>query len=121
MIPSTAQIIEKRHACCRRLRYTAVYLLITSTIFLSYWVLHTLLSRELYWSSGVLSFGLAFIVPSVPIWLFDRRLARLIVPMPRSVCPGCGYSFEGLTTTRCPECGIAVPKVFVHSMGEASA
>lgn len=121
MIPTTSQIMEKRHACRRRLRYTAFCLVITSTIFLSYWLIESLLSREWWWTSNSIAFCLAFAVPAIPMWLLDGRLARLIVPMPAAVCPGCGYRLEALTSPRCPECGVAVPKMFVQKVGEASA
>lgn len=121
MIPSTTHIMEKRHACRRRLRYTALCLVITSCIFLSYWVLECLLSGEWWWSDNAIAFSLAFTVPAIPMWLLDRRLARLIVPMPRALCPGCGYRLEALTAPRCPECGVAIPRVFVSGAGGAQS
>ncbi len=119
MIPTTGAIMEKRHACRRRLRYTALYLMTTSTIFLAVWVAQSLFTREWWWSG--MAYSLAFAAPAVPLWLFDRWIARFIVPMPQSICPGCGYRLEALTTPRCPECGVMLPPVFTRQNDRAES
>jgi len=121
MIPATGSIMEKRHACRRRLRYTSLCLVVTSTIFISYWFIECVLSGEWWWSSNAIAFSLAFVVPAISIWVLDRWLARLIVPMPRALCPGCGYQLEALTAPRCPECGVAIPAVFMRQSDSAAA
>jgi len=37
--------------------------------------------------------------------LGSGRLARLLAPMPRPECPGCGYATSP-ESERCPECGL---------------
>ena len=38
----------------------------------------------------------------------DLFALRLLVPMPRRGCPGCGYDVDETKQQRCPECGLEV-------------
>jgi hypothetical protein len=40
----------------------------------------------------------------------NQRLARWIVPFPKSGCPRCGYRLIALREPRCPECGMPIPR-----------
>jgi ribosomal protein S27AE len=51
---------------------------------------------------------MAFLIPGVLVVAGARRLARLVVSIPREECPSCGYMLHHLTTTRCPECGYQI-------------
>jgi len=53
--------------------------------------------------------ALAFLVPAIAMYVFDRRIVRWLIPVPRRECHECGYPLRGLAaaTTRCPECGTA--------------
>jgi hypothetical protein len=53
-------------------------------------------------------FGLAVLLPGAALVMFDRRLARWLVPLPLNECPQCGYGLQRLTTRRCPECGYQI-------------
>ena len=50
--------------------------------------------------------GLPLIAIGLALAFFARGLARWIVAVPGSGCPGCGYE---RTTGDCPECGYAPP------------
>ncbi|MCA9299286.1 MAG: hypothetical protein KDA28_09480 [Phycisphaerales bacterium] len=38
--------------------------------------------------------------------LFEKRLARWLVPIPRDACVRCGYPMHGDRPEKCPECGM---------------
>ncbi|MFI4915516.1 MAG: hypothetical protein ACIAS6_03280 [Phycisphaerales bacterium JB060] len=39
---------------------------------------------------------------------------RLLVPVPKPNCPGCGYDLRKPTSDRCPECGLAIGAAGPH-------
>ena len=115
MIPSLEHVIKKRHHNRRRLRFMALTLVVIGMICVVWSVLNGLLVDHEWWPSlPLLSFAAGFIVPAIPLWLFDERIARALVPMPRWECPGCGYSLVALERPVCPECGLLLPAAFVR-------
>lgn len=52
------------------------------------------------WWTAATAIGLA-----AGLLLGAGRLARLLAPMPRPECPGCGYA-TAPDSDRCPECGL---------------
>lgn len=63
-----------------------------------------LITRQLHW----LIFYDALIFPSVicSAWAASRLRSKPPSDEPR--CAGCGYLLRGLTSPRCPECGLAI-------------
>lgn len=122
MIPSTQHIMKKRHHTQRRLRFMSLILCIIGSVPVTWGIVYMTLSgdlAEIIYIPEQLApfFAMAgvFILPAIPLWLFDRWLARKLVPMPQSHCPGCGYQLQHLTRPHCPECGLPVPRVFIDT------
>jgi hypothetical protein len=110
MLPSLTHVIKKRHHNRRRMRMLALVLVLVGSILLTCGLAAVVLTdRE--WSTAmpwsVLAIG--FFLPAIPLWLFDDRLGRMLVPLPRVECPACRYSLNGLQRPMCPECGLALP------------
>jgi hypothetical protein len=68
--------------------------------------------------SGNISLAIVLCVIGITIALTNKRLASWLVPMPRKVCPKCGYRLIRLRQPRCPECGLDLPHEFVDDMVE---
>jgi hypothetical protein len=117
MIPSIEHVIKKRHHNRRRLRFMALILVVIGWIWISWGLLGLLTAiwSETIWSTGagLLIFGGGFILPAIPLWFFDERIGRALVPMPRFECPVCRYNLTGLTRAVCPECGLTLPLVYL--------
>ena len=114
MIPSVEHVIKKRHHNRRRLRFIAMIMVVIGLICAS-WAEFTSLLVEHEWSPSMplLAFGAGFILPALPLWFFDDRIGRALVPMPRFECPVCRYNLTGLERPVCPECGLALPATYV--------
>jgi hypothetical protein len=118
MIPSIEHIIKKRHHNRRRLRFMALILVVVGMISAGWAVLSALLVERTWTPSmPLLVFGGGFILPALPLWLFDDAIGRALVPMPRSECPGCRYDLTSLERPICPECGLLLPAICVPSEG----
>lgn len=54
--------------------------------------------------------GFFFVAIAVLLWVFAGLLSKLLIPFPKQLqCPRCSFLLRGLPTTRCPECGLALP------------
>ena len=120
MIPTTEHIMKKRHHNRRRLRFISLVLLLIALWAPIYYGVERLLDGDgprswtldgWRWS---LAWAVAFTLPALFLWTCDRWLARLLVPLPTSTCPRCGYALSHLTMPSCPECGLPIPAVFVE-------
>jgi hypothetical protein len=114
VIPSLEHVIKKRHHNRRRLRFLALVLALVAAISFTWGAVYTLLSdRE--WESlrGWVAFAAGVLVPAIPLWLVDERIARALVPLPRPECPRCGYNLTALERPECPECGLTLPDVML--------
>ena len=56
------------------------------------------------------AWAVALLISALALYLFDRRIVRWLIPVPRRECHECGYPLRGLSpsTTRCPECGTSI-------------
>jgi hypothetical protein len=63
-----------------------------------------LLSRIDTWQLEI-RWGIPALLIAAALWVFQRRLSRLIVPQFGNACPECGYDLRGTKGNRCPECG----------------
>lgn len=115
MIPSLHDILQQRHVARRYVRLFILLLVVCSSVPVTHWILTEILDEVRYWD-GVEEvpyehaiWMFAFLIPAVLIWKFEKRLLRWMVPMPVAECPRCGYSVRHLASTRCPECGQALP------------
>lgn len=115
MLPSIEHIIKKRHHNRRRLRFLALILLVIASIF-GGWAVLSALFGDHNWTAAMalLSFAAGFVLPALPLWLFDERIGRALVPLPRLECPGCRYDLTALESPNCPECGLALPVSYVR-------
>jgi hypothetical protein len=58
------------------------------------------------------AWGSSLLVLAIMLFLFNRTIARWLIPVQTPVCPGCGYSLEHLKEGRRPECGlVSSPRV----------
>ena len=113
MVPSTEHIMKKRHHSRRRLRFMSLVLLLIASITVCWWLMMSLVTGRPWSFLPYVSFALGFVPPAVLLWVFDGRLARVLVPLPTGCCPRCEYDLTGLTRAQCPECGLPVPEAFV--------
>jgi hypothetical protein len=122
MIPSVEHVIKKRHHNRRRLRFMALILMVIAVISTG-WAVLTALLVEHEWtpSMPLLVFAGGFVLPALPLWLFDDRIGRVLVPMPKRECPGCRYNLTALERPVCPECGLCLPAIAVADNSAASA
>lgn len=120
MIPSVEHVMKKRHQNRRRLRFLALSLLIVAAIVVTWPLLAVCLSSERDWSDVHvwLALGLSLTLSALSLWLFDDRLARALVPMPRRECPACRYDLTSLSHPVCPECGLALPSTVLSPAPE---
>ncbi len=115
MIPSVEHVIKKRHHNRRRLRFMALILVVTGSVFVG-WGFFTVFMIDHDWSAlmPLAAIGAGFILPALPLWLLDDRIGRALVPMPRRECPSCSYDLTALERPICPECGQALPAAYVR-------
>lgn len=114
-IPSVEHVIKKRHHNRRRLRFMALILVVTGSVFVVWGCFTVLIIDYDWWALMQLaSIGAGFILPALPLWLLDDRIGRALVPMPRRECPGCRYDLTALERPICPECGQALPAAYVR-------
>ena len=105
-------IARWRHLVRVLVRLVAAPLIIFGTILLALAMLRTGLSILEGGGFTVTYLIYANLVPIIIVTtgillvMFDRRLAKLIVPMPTPGCPGCGYWIGDREMQTCPECGL---------------
>lgn len=107
-------IAARRHRALMMVRTASLALFVFGGIPLTYNIALALVSRDLSYLSAFwgdtnwLSWGIALLAPAITLYVFDRRIVRWLIPVPRRECHECGYPLQGLHagTTRCPECGI---------------
>lgn len=58
------------------------------------------------WLVGNILQGLFFVAAGVVLLVYARRIAILIVPVPRPRCPGCQYDLKASQAAICSECGL---------------
>lgn len=102
--------MTKRHAALCRVRWFIFVLVVLALMVSIVWLLSEAVDEVRHWDGIDYDEGLVwiagFLIPAFVVWLFQRRVARWLVPLPRFECPQCGYALRQLTTARCPECGI---------------
>jgi hypothetical protein len=111
--PETQSIAARRHRALARIRAAALVLGVLGIIALCYqlglmFAMQDLLGWMVVWDdTSWFAWALALLVPAVFLYLFDRRIARWLIPVPHRECHECGYPLRGLrpSATRCPECG----------------
>jgi len=110
-------IAARRHRALVAVRTAALILGILGAIALCYQIgmmlaMQDLMGWTVMWGeTSWFAWALAFLLPATALYLFDRRIVRWLVPVPRrDQCHECGYSLRGLPTaiTRCPECGTPI-------------
>ncbi len=109
-------IAIRRHRALMIVRGAALVLGVLGSISLCYQIgmmlaMQDIMGWTVTWGdTSWFSWALAFLIPAVLLYLFDRRIVRWLIPVPRRECHECGYPLRGLhgATTRCPECGTAI-------------
>jgi hypothetical protein len=114
MIPDLASVMRKRYRMERNLRLGAVVLFVVWMMYVVFGVVSLIVElRGGY--LGKRSFGVAlesapFLFGAVLLGVLSGRIARWILPIPKSGCPRCGYRLVALAEPRCPECGLELPR-----------
>ena len=118
MIPDMTETIRVRFWFTAGTRLIGLFFLIKGGIEF----LQLAISSFTYWDLDPSDFliyvvqGLATPVIGIVFMLFAPRLAHWFIRIPdASRCPGCRYRIEGLTSPRCPECGLTLPANFLTS------
>jgi hypothetical protein len=62
------------------------------------------------YASDEVTFMAAAVLVCVCGWLLESRLVRWLAPLPKPECPQCGYTFQHLASSRCPECGLELTR-----------
>lgn len=109
-------IASRRQRALLFVRATALILGLLGSIILLYAAGLVIVMRDinaiwtLWGDTSWFAWGIAFFMPAVMLFLFDRRIVRWLIPIPRRECPECGYPLRGLSASslRCPECGTAI-------------
>lgn len=95
----------------------ALVLAVLGCVTLSWAVLSALLENHTWEPSmPLLVFAGGFILPALPLWLFDERIGRALVPLPKVECPRCRYDLTKLERPVCPECGLSLPAAYASSV-----
>jgi hypothetical protein len=116
MIPSIEHVIKKRHHNRRRLRFMALILVVIALMCIGWGGAFGLMPDQTWLSViPMLVFAAGFLLPAIPLWFFNERMARALVPMPKVECPQCRYNLTALERPVCPECGLALPAAYVMS------
>jgi len=118
MLPSIEHIVKKRHATRRKLRMIALILSILTSFIVIFTLIEDVLFgdwREYGWDAYTtrIAWCACFMLNAGALWLFDRALARRLVPMPRAECPGCRYDVTHCGEGRCSECGCELPEALI--------
>ncbi len=114
MIPSVSEIARQRHWVRVLVRLAAAPLLLVGVILLIRAVLRTAIMMMEGGSFTILYLAYSNITPvlvsatGAGLIIFDKRLAKLIVPMPSRGCPECGYFIGRRDVGACPECGLSL-------------
>lgn len=112
MVPSSSTIARWRHLVRVLVRVAAVPLVIIGAIVL----IRALMRMGISLLEGG-SFTIAYLIytnvtpvlilaSGVALILFDKWLAKIIVPLPSKGCANCGYWIGARELATCPECGI---------------
>jgi hypothetical protein len=108
-VPSTTTIAKWRHVVRVLIRLVGVPLVVVGVIMLCSSVVSMRMSgfrwsamNVVFWSDTPLLVS----TTGVLLLLFDRQIARFVVPMPSKGCPNCGYWIGSRAMDRCPECGV---------------
>ncbi len=134
-VPSTKAIMGKRHFARCWMRCLAFGLVGLGSI----WLLYDLVSIMVFISGNQSRFGgmqsfdevwalmggavgksLTTILPGLVVWIFQKKLARGLVPIAEMECPECGYALRQLREARCPECGLGLPGCVVDDEDETT-
>jgi hypothetical protein len=113
-VPSSATIAKWRHVVRVLIRLVGVPLVVLGAIMLATSVPKTMLDVRMMGTRNAtlalyLDLNLApvlVICTGVALFIFDKKLARFIVPKPSKGCPNCGYWIGSRPMDRCPECGV---------------
>ena len=133
-LPPVRCIIEKRYAMKRRMKYTALILLLISTTPITYYsltILHGYIFESdpnfsilsvLFWSDFMDSFIFSAMlgIPALILIFMNNPLTNWLLPISPVCCPQCGQSTQHLTVPRCPECGLDLPKCLVNEVKEVN-
>ena len=114
MIPSADRVMTRRHTIVIVLRLACGGLFLAGAMPLVY-----VLVKAVLWSGfgyirhdpegiGRIAFSAACLLPAIVVLVFQDRLTRWLVPLPRAECPKCGYSMTQAHEGRCPECGLVI-------------
>ena len=128
MYPDIEYVLKKRYALSLIVRCCAIVLFLLGALPLLQLILQTTLGLmfEMFYVQilpGTLDWKdiLLYVIPeickyAIPGWLllhYRLRIVRWIAPMPKPVCPHCGYDISKLAEPRCPECGMELPREMV--------
>ena len=105
--PSVASVARGRYWLRTLLRCGGVVLIVVAAVRAVGWVIACMFSGEPLSFLTLYDFwvALAPVPVAAVLILTSERIARWIMPMPRPVCPECGYALQP-ATDRCPECGL---------------
>jgi hypothetical protein len=116
MIPDLASVMRKRYRMERTIRFSSLVLLVIWFV----WILAEVfdgLAGVIGGEVNILSRMIRDLLLSAPYLIaaavlagMSGRLARWILPIPRTGCPRCGHRIVALTEPRCPECGLSIPR-----------
>ena len=110
-------VAGRRHRALMIVRGAALLLGVLGAIALGYQVgmmlaMQDIMGWTVMWGdTSWFAAALAFLFPAIALYIFDRRIVRWLIPVTRRECHECGYPLQGLpaASTRCPECGTALP------------
>ena len=118
MIPNAADIARRQWTCQSVIRAFAFILFVSSLIPLISWLAEGIADGDYYdmfYYADRIALSIALIILSGILLLFQRHIARLLVPIVRYTrCPACRYRIEGLIDPLCPECGLPLTEEFLN-------
>lgn len=105
--PSVASVARGRYWVRTLIRIAAAVLITVAVLRSTTWVVDCVFGSGLLSLFSLMEFWevLAPVPVALVILLCADRFARWLLPMPRPVCPECGYAIQP-ATDRCPECGL---------------
>lgn len=114
MIPDLASVMRKRYRMERNIRFMGLVLFVLWIVYCGHGIIQGISELLAGWGLVTILEGMIASLPlllgALFLGILSGRIARWILPIPKTGCPRCGYRLVALVEPRCPECGLDLPR-----------